>query len=399
MEKLTALINQHDAPWCLVLGLFSPTGLSIVRSLGSHGVRVLGMCRKGHALGRVSRHCTAFLPYGDKAGLLHLLKELGSQLSKPLPVLVESDDLAMFMDQHRQELKDKYRFHWQEGLSLSEITPKAAMIQLARQAGIPVPGSVVGGDIQAVERAGLRFPVFVKPQYNRGPKGLLAGDMSELALASYNEMFADGYLVQEIVPGPDENIYAVGCYSDRQGRVLAATAGRKRRQMPRGFGTAAFAEGVDCQPVIELSKRLIRQIGYYGPADVEFKKSARDGEFMFIEINYRVCGFNELYSKQGLDLAYISYLDLCGKDFQKYLPAHQGPARWMSVLDDLHTVLAQFKGAEGYSLNKWLKDLKRTNCFAVLSRHDPLPFLVYVLKYVWRALRSNLGRWPKHGNK
>jgi D-aspartate ligase len=383
-------INRDDAPWCLVLGMFSQTSLSIVRSLGSHGVRVLGMCRKRHALARLSRYCTAFLTYGDEADLLGRLLALGRLLSEPIPVLVESDPLTLFMEQHKPELEGKFLYQWQEKVSLSAITNKATMQEMARQAGLAAPRSVLGKDIKTVKQANLQFPVFAKPIFNQGHKGFVANDNNELEMALGDELVAGGCLVQEIVPGPDENVYVVGCYSDRQGRILAAAAGRKRRQMPRYFGNAAYVESIDCPPIIELSQRFIGHVGYHGMADMEFKKSARSGEYIFIEANYRVCGFNELYVRQGLDLAYISYLELCGVDLTDHLPSSYRPARWMTLLDDLHTVLAFYRGDEGYTLGRWLRDLKQTNCFAVLSLRDPLPFALHTVKYLWRSMREAL---------
>ncbi len=58
--------------------------------------------------------------------------------------------------------------------------------------------------------------------------------------------------------------------------------------------------------------RFLENIGYRGIGEIEYKRHEKTGEIYLIEINARTTNFNDLIYKVGINMPYITYLDLTG---------------------------------------------------------------------------------------
>ena len=119
-------------------------------------------------------------------------------------------------------------------------------------------------------------------------------------------------MVQELVPGRDDELYTVGSYLSRTGEPLGLFCGRKLRQTPPGIGTCRVGEAVWVEEVVDAALRLLRAFDYHGLSQVEFKRDARDGSFKLMEINPRLWQWHGLAAACGVDLSLIAYDDLVG---------------------------------------------------------------------------------------
>ena len=62
-------------------------------------------------------------------------------------------------------------------------------------------------------------------------------------------------MVQESIPGGDEELYTVGSYIAADGAVLGLFSGRKLRQSPPGIGTCRVGEAVWVQEIVDAALR------------------------------------------------------------------------------------------------------------------------------------------------
>ena len=200
-------------------------------------------------------------------------------------------------------------------------------------------------------------------------------------LESAYEPFASygSFLLQEIIPGGDGEVFIAGGYHDAQSRCLALFTGRKLRQHPRGFGVSRLCESGWSETIAELTLQILAEVGYQGVSDVEFKRDPRDGRFKFMEINARQGYWIALARAAGVNLSYIAYRDAIGRP----CPAceQRDGVRWSDLLHDGPDSLRELRRGE-LSLRDWLEPLLGVRADAYLSLRDPRPGLYAMARTV-----------------
>ncbi len=149
------------------------------------------------------------------------------------------------------------------------------------------------------------YPAILKPAFSHlgvkalGAKALRCADAGELraALASTGDI---ELLLQEYVPGGDDQLYTAGLFVCAEGHV--AFTGRKLKQHPPGLGIARLAETVDAPGLVPGGVALLTELGYEGISQVEYKRDARDGSFRLMEANFRPWTWMGLATACGTNL-------------------------------------------------------------------------------------------------
>jgi predicted ATP-grasp superfamily ATP-dependent carboligase len=311
------------------------------------------------------------------------------------------------MDKYRFVLSDFFLFNWQKDYALDQIVNKYSMMLLAGECGLPVP-LTFSSEASTPDhiKKNMKLPSIVKPLYSGGrsndgrsqpvsrKKGKVVASRAEFYQVVSEKMFQNGYIVQEIIRGPETNLYAVGIYADINAHVIASSCGRKIRQLPKDYGIATAIDSASNETVISLAKRFVKQLHYHGPAEIEFKLSSDDGSYRFIEINPRHSGINQIFAEQGCDLAHINYLDLTG-GHQLQCALKKRKVRLVSLVQDFQTIV-QYRipgvGSAPKIFLDWLKDVLKSNGDTVFSAKDPLPFLVLIAKIIMGAIASRRQR-------
>jgi D-aspartate ligase len=361
----------------VVFGLLH-AGLAVTRSLGRAGIPVVGVAWSPHDFGLRSRYLTAkHLVEGDRAALEAVHAEAAD------------DRVVLFPD--RDEHVEWALDHWDEvnGLADLPLPPdreavvrlrrKDVLPQVAAEAEVPSPGTVLADGDDAVRAAGLRPPMVVKAVEGQefaltfGHKAVVAETVDE-ALTVAKEAEERGFrtIVQEIVPDSHERIYSLLAYIARDGRPLVTLVGRKVRQGPLRFGTSAVFE-VDYEPtVLEQGLRLLKTAGYTGIAHVEFAHDARDGAYRVLEVNTRLPVWAALAANRHLDLPRIAYDDLTGRQVSP-LPTFKDDLTWVYLAKDAYVSLQMARRRE-LGPRAFLREyLRRPKARAVFARDDPWP--------------------------
>ena len=293
-------------PPAVVVGAGWVASLAAIRSLGRAGVRVLAVDDRPSALGFRSRYAEARLaPARSGDSYVDFLRGLGAGVVFP----THDDDLET-LARHRSDLAMTCTFpDWE---LLGRVQDKREQVAAAERAGVPVPrtSGTAAGDFE--------FPVLVKPavapafRLRFGVKAFRCDTRAELESA-VERARAFRPVVQEWIPGGDETLYTLGAYVAEDGQALGLFSGRKLLQTPRGIGTARAAEAVWVDEVVDQGLALLRELGVWGIAQVEFKRDPRDGRFKLIEVNPRLWEWHGLAAACGVDLPRIAYLDLVGE--------------------------------------------------------------------------------------
>ena len=94
-------------------------------------------------------------------------------------------------------------------------------------------------------------------------------------------------MLQEFVPGGNDQTYTFNGYFNRSGRCAVAFTGRKLRNFPGEFGQGSLGECRKVEEVETTTIRFMEEIGYRGCLDLGYRYDARDGRFKVIDINPR----------------------------------------------------------------------------------------------------------------
>lgn len=191
---------------------------------------------------------------------------------------------------------------------------KSHVIQLARDAGIPVPATMVAMHATDVDAGALDlpFPVVIKPARSRvrTPDGWIGTGVSYAEDAAALRRQLDALprevfpvLLQERIEGRGVGVFL--CLDG--GRCVAVFAHQRLREMPPSGGVSVLCESSEPDPVaLDHAECLLARIGWRGPAMVEFKRDDRDGSLRLMEINGRFWGSLQLAIDAGVDFPRIA---------------------------------------------------------------------------------------------
>ena len=320
--EIRARVAGADRPVAVVVDVGWVNGLAAIRSLGRAGVPVLALDHRQGALGFRSRYATPVLcpDPQDEESFVSFLAALGDELDEPAPVFPTHDEPLNAIARAGDRLGERFRFPFPGWEVLSRIQSKRGQLETAERVGIPVPRWTAPGSPAEARAAAdeLGYPVLVKPSSTEGFKrrfgrqAFRCGGGEEVERA-YGEAEPYEPLVQELVPGGDEELYTLGCYLAADGEPLGLFCGRKLRQTPPVVGTCRVGEAVWVDEVVEQGLRLLRELGHTGLSQVEFKRDPRDGAYRLMEVNPRLWQWHGLAAACGVDLPRIAYEDLTGE--------------------------------------------------------------------------------------
>lgn len=371
LGRIGAVIGDSNIP-AAVIDVGWVNGLAAIRSLGRAGVRVLAVDHRPSALGFRSRYAEPFVspdPRVDETRFVAFIRALGEVVVFPT-----HDEGLNAVARYLDDLPVLAPFpSWEV---LERVQSKRSQLEHAQAAGIDAPRTRYPGSVPEARAAAeeLGFPVLVKPEH---PVGFKHRFRRQAFRCESPQEVEDAYaraeefapMVQELVPGDDDTLYTVGSYLTRDGRALGVFCGRKLRQTPRGIGTCRVGEAVWVEEVVQAALRLLREFGYFGLSQVEFKRDARDGRFKLMEINPRLWQWHGLASACGVDLPRIAYADLVGETLPEVAMDGFGKRWAITFLPGERPALQRPPYVDG-----------------VFAPDDPKPGLVHLARVVRSAL-------------
>jgi predicted ATP-grasp superfamily ATP-dependent carboligase len=393
--------------------------LALTRSLGRRGVPVYRFHPNRSLIDLSSRYCT-HIPcsnlYDDPEALADELVEFARSRGVRPVLFPSSDGSAQFIADHEHKLKTHFALTTPSAECISNTQNKRRLIETADAAGIPIPKThfpTSPDELPGISEA-IDYPVIVKPLYSpdwKRPEVIKAigrakaiqveSTVALIELSRQLLALSSEFMVQEIVPGPTENLRTfLGCV-DRDGRALTGCVRKKLRQFPPGFGYCTLTESVTDPEVFELSIKLFRALGYTGIGCAEFKLDPRDGKPRLIEINTRAVRTSALAIAAGSDFPWIAYLDAITPDGVPQDLDYQVPVRWIHLRDELWAASSKIMKGELSPID-WVKGFRgKRLVVAEFARDDVVPGLLVwaqipmrIPQRVGRSLRQLFGGAP-----
>jgi predicted ATP-grasp superfamily ATP-dependent carboligase len=393
----------------VVLGIDTPIGLAIVRSLGRRGVRVYGIARSVAAPGLSSRYlCEGMLRAKDAPGTLDQLEALGRRLGSACLFAISEGDIAL-LNRHRDSLS-AYRLMFPDARRMDSVVDKQKTYAAAAMAGVPVPRTVQPRTLAEAAAAAptLRYPVVLKWAEPNGAGILLrrAGMTPDKTRYCHDTQELLDYLRQFEAVGsyPMIQEYCAGYglgqfFLMHDGQAHCEFQHRRLHEWPPEGGVSTLCESVALEHHAALRERslaLLRALDWEGIAMVEYRYDPERGEAALMEINGRYWGSLPLACHAGADFPWLAYsLASAGAAQPQPQPGYRAGLRCRFMIPEtkrLARLLFQpgavadrkLTFSRAGELTGYLRDFLRPSTrYYLFAWSDPAPFL----RDLWHVVR------------
>jgi predicted ATP-grasp superfamily ATP-dependent carboligase len=304
----------------LVLDGHSSAALAFARSAGRAGHWVAVGANAGlFAAAKLSRYCKICFDYPVStddhqrfvAAVLDFVKKESIALVVPI-----TDWTLHPLSEQRQEFEGVCRIALPPHSAVETASDKYRTVEIARTLGIAVPPTWLVNSLADLHSLPeMEFPLVVKDRFSvRWKDGKAA--FGSVTYAHGKEdlehkvgervQAAGDVLIQQFVVGTGVGF---SCFVTNEDVALPFAWKRIREVDPKGSASSCRQSIALDESLVELSGRLIREIGFRGIAMVEYKRPAK-GPPVLMEVNGRPWGSIALPIASGID--YPRYLiDWC----------------------------------------------------------------------------------------
>jgi D-aspartate ligase len=383
VSRLARTIAHASGPIPVVTGAFV-NALGIARGFAQLHKRTIIVAEEPSVAGR-SRHCCFWRcpdPRADEPAFIASLVALGKRLGPKRGFLLCTNDQSLVaIGRAMSQLEPYYVMPMPAWPVLRACYEKADMLRAAMRCGVAVPQSwfLINAAEMILRADEFAYPCVVKPTKTVGFMEAVGvksctsvlGNRSELVVfgeAIQKSAAADvGLLAQELVPGGAEALYTLSAYVNRESEIIAYSTGHKIRQTPPTAGTITSGRVTLVRELLEPSQRLVRELGFHGVCNIEFKHDHRDGRYKLIEINPRSGMWNYSATATGTNLFRHAYADAVNGPVAPVAPSDK-EAVWIYFGD----IIGFWRNKQGNLLD-WWRPLHGRKVPAVFSFTDPLP--------------------------
>ncbi|MGB5660033.1 MAG: ATP-grasp domain-containing protein [Thermoanaerobaculia bacterium] len=372
--------------------------LGVARALSRAGalVTVGGDRHQGRAF--FSKHVEARIEYphpgADPDGFVEALQQCLKE--SPHDVVIPTSDYTTLALSRFEERLSEYSRILAPGMeSATLVRDKLELLSLAERIGLEVPATrcpAQDDDLGPIVRD-LGVPVVVKPRRGMGGIGVrlaktpeALGRCLENRFAVADEVFdLSSLLVQEWVPGEVHDV----CALFNRGEPRATLTQRRLAMYPESGGPGIFNETTDEPELKERAILLLRELGWHGPAQVEFKIDRRDDSVKLIEVNGRFWGTLDLATAAGIDFPGMAAKMAIHGDIESVTDYRVGlQFRWPVPYALLHALESRRSWS---SLWRFLRPSHEIRSDLWLT--DPLPWLAESAFAVQRMAHRSVQRW------
>ena len=372
------------------------TGLGLIRSLGKKEVDVF--CADEYkSPGFYSRYVSegfiipSIIKDGERSFIDKML-EIGEDIGSndKIFLFTSSDDYLIIISKYWDKLSKYY-------ISVSETNRtklldnllKDRMYKIAESANVNHPKTYYSNNINISD---LSYPVVIKPTIRKTSDSDVGKSVFKIrkchnkleltsAISLLKEKDSD-FVVQDFIPGEDNQLFTVGLYAYK-GSVIAAVSARKLRQFPPIVGECSFGELVSDPLAIEESKKYIQESGISGICQLEFKKYR--GKHYLMEINPRPWSWNSIIEYAGINLPFIACTTILNPNKKASYVQKEYKGTWVfSLMDFKYHVLLK----KNISIVRFLYNLFFSNRHAYWDLRDPLPLIMALFQFIKQPKKS-----------
>jgi len=392
---------SRSEPGALVTGA-SYRALAVVRSLGRRGVRVRVVRTDDHTIAQRSRYAAAasMWPPDEHDRVGFLLELAGREHLDGWVLIPTHDEEAAMIARHRDELATRYRVTTPPWETLRPAYDKRRTHALAGELGLGQPWTMFPASAADLVAAEPRLPVVIKPAFKAEANPLTTAKAWRVDdLATLEQRYVEAgrlvdptiLMVQELVPGDGDAQLSFGALC-ADGTVLADITAQRTRQYPMDFGRASsFVETIVDPSVARDARRLLRAMRFTGLVEVEFKRDARTGANLLLDVNPRAWGWQSLCGRAGVDFPFLLWLQASGQPIPAVAPT--AGVRWVRMATDVAAAAGEIRAGR-LTARDYVASLRGPLEFSVFVADDPLPALYGPVAGAHLVARRLLERRP-----
>lgn len=367
--------------------------LNVARSLGIKGIYSYVILVQSEGKPHMLNNCryvkTCKIVKTMEEGLDYLLHTFGNEDNKPF--LYTSDDgIGSFLDLNYNVLIDHFHFFncGEEGL-LTKMMAKSAMRKLAEECNLRVPITelVNVGQLPKVVSYPLLTKAVISTEGNWKAKVHICRNEEEL-LDAYKQIGKGKIELQEYIE-KDNELCLDGISLNGGEELYIPLQCKYLRMTSKSYGNYMYFEQYKEPELLEKMKDLFKKTHYSGIFSIEFLID-KNGNFYFLEINFRNSTWIYANTKCGANLPYIyaqsvlnGYLDNSSEKIKKT------PFIAMNEISDF-IISIQHRQV---GLFKWIKQVRKCDCLYYYDKDDPRPFykeLKHQIKYILSKIPKKL---------
>ncbi len=238
---------------------------------------------------------------------------------KKLLLVPCGDNYIKYLVRNQDKLRGTYEFECISEELLMQLSIKESFYEVCTKHGFLFPKTTTctyetyeGFD------PGMEYPLIVKPSnsvaywncsFPHKKKVFIAQDEAEFRLilkSIYGSSYKDTLIIQEYIPGADDNMRVMNCYSGRDKKVKMISLGHAilEEHTPFGIGSyAAIITGAQDEELMNQIKNFLEDIGYIGYSNFDIKLDPRDGKYKLFEMNLRQGRSSFFVTAAGCNLA------------------------------------------------------------------------------------------------
>ena len=251
--------------------------------------------------------------------MLPILKDLAARHRKKKILAIGcGDSYVATLSQLKDQLPENVIAPYIDFSLMDSLQQKERFYQLCDKHGIDYPATVIfrKGMDPAMELP-FKFPIILKPSngiaywehpFDTQEKVYTIRNREELAKVT-SDIFEAGYedslILQDMIPGNDEFMRVLTCYSNRRGHVKMMCLGHVllEEHTPHGKGNHAVIITEPKSDLYDRVKALLEDLSYTGFSNFDIKYDRRDGKYKFFEINTRQGRSNFYVTGSGINIA------------------------------------------------------------------------------------------------
>jgi predicted ATP-grasp superfamily ATP-dependent carboligase len=297
--------------------------LGIIRIYGRLGIPTAVIDKTKRCIARHSRYCGVFICVNDDDVLSFLESEKDRGNYKGWLVFPTNDLHVKILSQSKTTLEPYYKVTADIWERVQVFYNKKLSYQLAGELEIPYPKTYFPESIESLNALNISYPCIIKPAimydfFSKTKKKVFLCNSKMELIANYKKALsiipADEIIIQDVIPGANHNQYSA-CFLFLNGQSYVSLTACRMRQHPIAFGNATtYAEITDTPQIIGYAELLLKEVGYNGLCEVEFKFDDRDGKFKLLEVNPRTWKWHSIANKSQTPFLKSYYHFLCGQE-------------------------------------------------------------------------------------
>lgn len=253
------------------------------------------------------------------AGLLRI----GRRIGRPTVLFPTDEEAAVLIAEHAEALAGSFLSPRVTAGLPRRPASKQGLHELCVAHGVPSPAAAFPAsyaEIEAYARQ-ARFPVVAKNReaFVRRRQPVVFGTTRISGPDQLLDLARDWgprprVILQEYLPREQAEDWIVHACFAAGGAPLAMSTGVKVRSWPPHAGMTACAYVVDNPELARMTAQFIKQVGFTGIADLDWRFDRRDGKYRLLDFNPRMgAQFRLFENAAGVDVVCAQHLDLTGR--------------------------------------------------------------------------------------